>query len=120
MKDKSSEDNQTIIGASVKVEGDFSGDGDVIVEGQIVGSIKTKHDLKVGKDAVVEANIEASNASISGQVKGDLKIINNLILTKTSKISGNISCSLLTIESGSSFNGQCIMPNAASEDPKTI
>jgi len=119
MKDKNPEDTQTVIGVSVKVEGDFSGDGDVIIEGQVIGSIKTKHDLKVGKDAVVSASIEASNASISGQVKGDLKIANNLILTRTSKINGNISCAQLTIEPGSSFNGQCIMSNGEAEDHKT-
>lgn len=111
MKDKNIGDLQTIIGSSVKVEGDFNGEGDVIVEGTVIGSIKTKHDLKIGKDAKVEAQIEAANASISGNVKGDLKIANNIILTKTAKINGNISCQQLIIEAGSVFNGQSSMTN---------
>lgn len=115
MKDKTPNENQTIIGPSVSVEGNFSGDGNVIVEGRLKGSINTEQDLTIGKNAMVEANISAENAFIYGNVVGDLKIKNNLELAKNAKITGNISCQSLSVEAGSIFNGQCIMKSQDTE-----
>lgn len=39
---------ETVIGPSVKVEGDFVTEGNMIVEGTICGSIKTSKNLKIG------------------------------------------------------------------------
>ncbi len=109
MKDKNLNESQTIIGHGVSVEGDFTGQGDVIVEGKLKGNIKTTQDLTVGKDAEIEANISAENATISGVVKGDVKIAHSLLITKTARIEGNITCDILTIEAGSYFQGNCQM-----------
>ena len=109
---------QTIIGPSVSVEGNFSGNGNVVVEGKLKGSINTSHDLTVGKNAVIEASISAENAVIFGQVTGDLEIKNNLELAKDAKVSGNISCESLSVEAGSVFNGQCVMKQLSTEDTK--
>lgn len=109
MKDKNPNDSQTIIGHAVSVEGDFIGEGDVIIEGKLKGNIKTTQGLRVGKEAEIEANISAENAIISGFVKGDIKITHNLEITKTAKIEGNIACEVLSIEPGSYFQGSCQM-----------
>ncbi|MBT4495313.1 hypothetical protein HOC73_01045, partial [bacterium] len=44
-KRNSSDSIETVIGPSVKVEGDFSGQGDIVVEGIVLGSLKTKGHL---------------------------------------------------------------------------
>ena len=119
MKDKTPNENQTVIGPSVSVEGNFTGDGNIIVEGKLKGSINTNHDLTIGKDAIIEANIFAENAIIYGKVDGDLKIKNSLELAKNAKINGNISCKSLNVEAGSVFNGQCTMKQHDTEETKT-
>ncbi len=118
MKDKTPNESQTIIGPSVSVEGNFTGDGDVIVEGKLKGSINTSHDLTIGKNAIIEANISAENAIIYGQITGDLEIKGNLELAKNAKINGNISCKSLNVEAGSIFNGQCVMKQYDTEEIK--
>jgi cytoskeletal protein CcmA (bactofilin family) len=70
-KTKQMQDVETVIGPSVKVEGDFEGTGDMIVDGIVVGNLKTKNFLQVGKEAKIKANIEAQNAYISGEVVGN-------------------------------------------------
>ena len=69
---------ETIIGRSVKVEGDFVGEGDVVVEGIVSGSMKTKGSLKGLSGAKITANIEAENAVIDGVVDGNVKVQNRL------------------------------------------
>ena len=102
---KNIKDAETIIGPSVKVEGNFKGDGDVIVEGEVKGTLKTKKDLRIGESANIRANIEANNAHISGKVQGNIKIKNTLELTMTAHITGDITTKVLQVASGAKVNG---------------
>ena len=77
---------ETIIGPSVKVEGDFKGEGDLVIEGILVGSLQTKNNLKIGQNALVEANINANNAFISGKVKGNIIVKGKIEITGTAII----------------------------------
>ncbi len=101
---------ETIIGPSVRVEGDFKGEGDLIIEGILVGSLQTKNNLKIGENAVVEAGIKANNAFISGKVKGNLVIKGKLEITGTAIILGDIKTQLISIESGAIIQGSVTMP----------
>ena len=100
---------ETIIGPSVKVEGNFAGEGNVIVEGILKGTLKTKQNLKVGSGAKISANIQAQNAIIAGEVKGNIKVGEKIELKSTAKIFGDIDCKTLAIENGALFQGKCSM-----------
>ena len=39
--------HETVIGPSVKVDGDFAGEGNVLVQGVVNGTLKTKGNLRV-------------------------------------------------------------------------
>ena len=101
---------ETIIGPSVKVEGNFKGEGDLVVEGVLIGSLQTKKNLKIGSNAVIEANIKANNAFISGKVKGNVTIKGKLEVTNTAVILGDVKAQIVSIETGALINGQVTMP----------
>ncbi len=101
-------DAETIIGASIKVKGNFYGEGNIVVEGQLEGSIKTDANLFIGDKAKVVANIEASDAIINGEVRGSLKVRQYLALGPTAKIVGDVNYSEISIEKGAVINGQII------------
>ncbi len=65
---------ETIIAQGVKVEGDFQSSGDVLIDGEVSGSVVTQQSLRVGEAAVIEANVSAKSAVIAGRVKGNLKV----------------------------------------------
>lgn len=100
---------ETMIGPSVKVEGDFVSDGNVLVEGLVNGSLKTKSFVVVTDKAKITANLEAANARIAGEVNGNVKVSNRLDLTTCAKINGDIEACILQIEAGAKFNGKCSM-----------
>ncbi len=111
------DDTKTIIGASVSVEGNFNGKGDVVIEGKLKGSIKTKQNITIGEQALVEAEIEAINAFIAGQVKGNIKAQENVELSKTAVVEGDITTKSISIEAGAVFNGQCSMMDTKKAEP---
>ncbi len=115
-KDKKPEkfkDAETVIGASIKVKGNFHGQGDIVIEGQLDGNLRTEANLFIGDKAKIVANIEASDAIINGEIKGSLKIHQYLAVGPTARIIGDISCSEISIERGAIINGQIIyVPNS--------
>jgi cytoskeletal protein CcmA (bactofilin family) len=120
---------ETIIGPSVRVEGNFRGDGNVMVEGEVKGSIKTKRDVRIGEGAKVKANIDCINAYISGEVQGNIKTKEKLELSATAQVTGDIVVKSLQINSGAKLNGTIKMDEeslnaptkeASEEKPATV
>jgi len=100
---------ETFIGPSVKLEGNFSGDGDVVIEGILVGHLSTLGDVRVGQNAVIEAEIKAQSATIAGKIKGNVITTNSLKIMSSASIHGDIKTMSLTIEDGASINGKINM-----------
>ncbi|PIP33360.1 cell shape determination protein CcmA [Candidatus Falkowbacteria bacterium CG_4_10_14_0_2_um_filter_48_10] len=103
---------ETIIGPSVKVKGNFHGDGDMVIDGVVEGSIKTKGRLYIGDKAKINANIEAKEARIGGEIIGNLQISGYLNVAGSARINGDIITQSLSIEKGAQINGKINMQNS--------
>lgn len=118
MADKFAEDNlnqpaETVVGPSVKIQGDLNSEGNIKVEGMVTGKIKTSQSVFVMQGAKIAADIVAGNAILGGEVQGNLKISGHLVLQSTSKVNGDITCQILRVEDGAQFTGKCSMNGTA-------
>lgn len=104
-------DAETIIGASIKVKGNFHGQGNIVIEGTLEGSLKTDANIFIGEKARVTANIEAKDLIVNGEIKGSIKVKSYLSLGGTAKINGDVQYGELSIERGAVINGQLISIN---------
>lgn len=102
---------ETIVGPSLKVKGNFKGKGNIIVEGEVDGNLKTEGYVYIGDKAQITANIEAKTARIGGIVTGNVKIKEHLDIVKSAHINGDIECKSLSVEKGAQLNGKCSMAN---------
>jgi len=100
---------ETVIGPSVKVEGNFDSQGDIIVEGYVSGTIKTTGNLRVGQKAKIKADVEASNVNNAGEIRGNVKSLEKLSLSSSAKIIGNVETGVLSVDEGAFLNGKCKM-----------
>lgn len=107
---------ETVIGPSVKVEGDFVTEGNMIIEGTVCGSIKTSKNLKIGPQAKVFANLSAANALIAGEVQGNINISGKMELAASAKIFGDIKVGSLNMATGAILNGKCQMPEGKDKE----
>jgi len=117
--DSHNSDIDTIIGPSVKVEGNFVGEGDVTVEGIVVGSVKTSKNLQIGQAAKIKADVEAENITISGEIRGNVICRGKLEMSSSSKIFGNVQTASLSVEAGAILHGKCKMANNKELDSNT-
>jgi len=94
------------IGKSVVVKGELSGSEDLIVDGEVEGSITLRgQSLTVGPNGRVRANIEARNVIVHGRVDGDIHATDRVDLRKSATLSGDISTARISIEDGAFFKG---------------
>lgn len=107
--EKGGEEVETIVGPSVKVEGDFVSEGNVVIEGQVNGTVKTGKNLRVEEGAKINANVAAESALVSGEIRGNLKLNSTLELTPTAKIYGDVETKTLIIAAGAVLHGRCLM-----------
>jgi|SRR5579871_2262066 len=94
------------IGKSVVVKGELSGSEDLMIDGEVEGSIALRgQTLTVGPNGRVRANIEARNVILHGRVDGDISATERVDLRKSASLSGNISTVRISIEDGAFFKG---------------
>ncbi len=101
--------SSNIIGKGTMVEGSLETYGNIRVEGQVIGNIKTKSKVALGQSSRVEGNILAQNAEVAGEVSGTVEVTELLLLKPSAVISGDIITNKLIVESGATFNGGCKM-----------
>lgn len=106
---------ETVIAQGVKVEGDFNSQGDVVIDGEVTGTIRTAGALRVGETAVIEANVSAQTAVVAGSVRGNLQVEERLELLESSRIDGDVSARVLSVAAGAQVNGRISMGAAAQE-----
>ena len=109
IEDKINSQADTIVGPSVKIQGDLNSEGNIKIEGQVMGKIKTSQSVYIGQSAKITADVMANNAIVGGEIQGNLKISGSLFLQSTSKLTGDIVCSVLRVEDGAQFTGKCAM-----------
>ena len=107
--------NVSVIGPTLVFKGELSADEDLIIEGQIEGTIAHhKKNLTVGKQGRVKADIHASSVIIEGQLVGDIRSDGIVTLAKGADVEGNIFCARIVMEDGARFKGKIDM----AEPPK--
>ncbi len=98
-----------IIGSGTKIVGDITSNGDLRIDGQLKGNLNISGRLVLGPNALIEGDVQASNAELMGEIKGKVNITETLALKATAKIIGDIVTTKLAIESGANFTGTCNM-----------
>ncbi len=111
---------ETIIGPSVKVKGNFHGQGNIIIEGSVEGSVKTNKYLLVGEKAQITASVEAEEAKIGGLINGNVVIKGYLEITSSAIINGDLETNELSIERGATINGKCTMNSNKEKTKKEL
>ncbi len=111
-------ETETVIGTGVKVKGTLVSDGDVSIDGELKGSIKTGGNLTIGVNGVIEANVSARNVKVGGHLVGNIKCESETVIESSGKVKGNVHTGLLAINHGAVFSGQTVMTDGPQSSPE--
>jgi cytoskeletal protein CcmA (bactofilin family) len=95
------------IGGSILVKGDVVSTEDLVIDGQVQGTIELgDHNLTIGSGASVVADLVANNITISGEVKGDVVGSGTVELKSSAKVEGDINAPNFMMEEGATLSGK--------------
>lgn len=105
-----------VIGPRIKIDGDVSGEENLVIEGEVKGSVNLKqYRVDVGPSGRVRADIDAKVVKVDGTVQGDIVASEMATISRTGNVRGNIKSPRMTLEDGAKFKGSIDMdPDEAS------
>jgi cytoskeletal protein CcmA (bactofilin family) len=103
----SNERPETVIGATVAVEGTFHSEDNMLIEGSVTGTLRTTKNLTVGKGAHIKADVAAANMYISGEIRGNLTATGSIQLAASARVYGDVETNIISIETGAVLQGRC-------------
>lgn len=105
---------RAMIGPSIFLRGDITGDEDLVIQGRVEGKVELKqHNVTVGKSGRVKADILGKIISIEGEVEGNLLAEDKIIIRQSGKVRGNITAPRVNLEDGAKFKGSIDMDSKA-------
>jgi len=95
----------SIVSADMTFRGDLTGEGDVQIDGTLIGRIEAGH-LVIAAGGRVEGEIVVKAVSISGTMVGTVRAT-TVKLSATARVQGDIMHEVLSIEAGAELEGHC-------------
>ena len=100
--------------AGTKIHGEVETQGDIRVDGTIVGTLNIKGKLVLGPSGLIEGEVKCKNAEVMGTMNVEVQVEELLSLKATAKLKGDIITNKISIEPGAKITGTINMdgPNS--------
>jgi cytoskeletal protein CcmA (bactofilin family) len=99
----------TIIGSTIVIDGEITGNEALIIQGTVKGRIGLKESLYVDESGVVEADIETENVEVNGSVTGNITASERVEIKSDGRMVGDIRSPRILIADGAAFKGHIDM-----------
>jgi cytoskeletal protein CcmA (bactofilin family) len=98
------------IGQSIHIKGELTGNEDITIEGRVEGKIILKdHNLTVGANGRIAAEIHAKAVLVVGEVVGNISADDKVEVAPTGSMKGDILAPRVVLADGARFKGSIDM-----------
>lgn len=102
--------SQSIIGGNIKFRGELIGTEDIHIEGTVEGTIIMEgHNLTIGTQGTINANVHANNITINGSLTGDVLADELISIKDSAQVKGNLIAPRIQLDDGGKFRGSMDM-----------
>ena len=111
-------DNNSVsrISAGTVIKGEIISPNDIRIDCMFEGTLKVKGKVVIGSTAIVKGDIICDNCDICGKLDGNVYVKDTLGLKDGCIVNGNLHIRRISVELGSTFNGNCRMMNEGEFD----
>jgi cytoskeletal protein CcmA (bactofilin family) len=100
---------KTVIGSSIVVDGEISGEESVVVQGTVKGRISTSESVFVENSAKLEADVEADTVEVGGELTGNVAAGSRVEIKAEGKMIGDVKSPRILIADGALYKGNIDM-----------
>ncbi|MDX1387715.1 MAG: polymer-forming cytoskeletal protein [Acidobacteriota bacterium] len=105
------------IGQSIQIKGELTGNEDLTIEGKVDGKIDLKdHNLTIGANGKIKAEIAAKTVVIIGEVIGNIVAHDKVEIAESGSVRGDIIAPRVVLADGSRFKGSIDMDGKSGAD----
>lgn len=102
-------DKASILGPTLKFKGELSSQEDLVIHGQIEGTVGPAPKVTIGPEATIKGGITAEVIVVEGNVEGDLKAHTSITVRAKARVRGNLEAPTINVTDGATLNGNIKM-----------
>lgn len=109
---------KAILGKSVVFKGQIESREDLIIEGDVEGTIEMlAHRLIIAASGEVKANVMAREIEVLGSIEGKVEAVDKVYIRKGARFIGDVHSAGIVIEDGGFIKGNIDLSRQPSETP---
>jgi cytoskeletal protein CcmA (bactofilin family) len=102
-------DKASVLGPTLKFKGELSSQEDLVIHGQVEGTVGPAPKVTIGPEAVIRAGVTAEVIVVEGSVEGDLKAHGSITIRARANVRGNVEAPAINVAEGATLNGSIKM-----------
>ncbi len=107
-----------VIGPSISIKGELSGEEDLMIQGRVEGKIDLKkNNVTIGRTGRIKADINGRIITIEGEVQGNLLGEKKIVLRPSGRVRGDMRAPAINLEEGATFKGNIDMDSKDEKQP---
>ena len=120
-RDRGGKGDMANIGKSITINGDLTGEEDLVIEGKVEGKVTLPNSqLTIGANGSIKAEVSAKSVVVIGRVSGNVRGTERVEIQATGIVEGDVIAPRLIVAEGAVVNGSIQMtskPGAALSTP---
>ena len=105
----------SILSSGVKIEGKIFCEGNVRIDGKVMGDVNVNGNLTLGETSEVQGEAKGNTVTLSGKLEGTIRASEKLILDSKAHLKGDLFARILVVEEGAKFDGKSSMNQTGSQ-----
>ena len=105
----------TLINEGCRISGEISGNGDFVVNGEVVGDCDINGTLSLAGNGYWQGKISAANVIVAGHIEGDITARGKVEITDTARIQGTVTGEAIAVAEGAVVEG--VMKTTGQSEP---
>jgi cytoskeletal protein CcmA (bactofilin family) len=103
------QEDKTIIGPTITVDGEIDAEGGVVVLGRVTGKLRSAEDVVVDAGGEVEAEVEAEAVAVAGRLVGPVDAKSRVEISAEGRVTGDLRAPRILIADGAQYKGNIDM-----------
>jgi cytoskeletal protein CcmA (bactofilin family) len=100
------------LGATLRFKGDLVADEDLVIQGQVEGSILHTRSVTIGAQGRVQGNTRARRIVVEGNIDGNLYALESVTIRSGATVRGDVFAPRVSVDEGARLSGRIDMDNA--------
>ncbi len=100
------------LGATLRFKGDLVADEDLVIQGQVEGSILHTRSVTIGAQGRVQGNTRARRIVVEGSIDGNLYALESVTIRSGAVVRGDVFAPRVSVDEGARLSGRIDMDNA--------